>query len=342
MNSKRVKRLATVSMILTYIFGIKNTNAALKNDYICKQTNEICDNHIKDMRKNNNKIKKFDIKNLIKFALPTLVLAPLVYKVYDIAIDEFEMPRQMKKEYDRQIREFNAVKSNDIELQKGINWCWLACYQELFKLKGVKIKQEDLYKKLFDKNPWFFKSLRKQGGGPDIILSRDFISKMNNIDKKLKFKAGTIYWDKDLNVDEKLTGIKYFILNFYDKIGKKAFCISDSLAWSDNNLGHAVNIVKIFDSGNIVTIDDPWTGLSRNENLDTFVKRYWENNGAKRELHGINFTTLIEENIKYDWPDSSYVKINKEDNNNININIYELVKVTKLNEPDIYDFVCVE
>lgn len=281
-------------------------------------------NNILPVTKKNVKLNDMNMKARLKevgkaygVVIPAMAVAYVPAHQYIFwPLAKWDMAREQKKK-------FNAEKS-DMRTQRGNNWCWLAVFERLFALNGVKISQEKLYELLYNKKPWPFAMFRRQAGKLKFMFEKHFTDKMNSVNENLKL-ASVYFRLYDLDDQQKKSeAMRAAFLNFYKQTGNVPFYAVDSLAWSDIGIGHAVCIKEITESDStyLIKVEDPTSGMCRTENLDTFVKRYWEGKGAKKEIDGVRFFALVNK-PKADIPERVIWEPNYEEGKLKNINQYD-------------------
>lgn len=208
----------------------------------------------------------------------------------------------------------NTFKNNHIEknkytcVQEGKAWCWLACIQAMLKnAKGGSIKsQEELYTKMLGRKPAPFQTVRyiRFNFVDDDI--RNAISNMSGGESKLN--KCLVYVGTKHSEEERVKRIKQTIINYYRSTGKKIFSIRDSFnnkIWGDSSIPfNFVNIVDIDENSNIMTIEDPQSGLSRKETIDDFCKRYFYEDGILTKSPVIEMMSIVDSNNQL--PDYCY------------------------------------
>ena len=71
--------------------------------------------------------------------------------------------RHSLKEYTKNFQKcFVAEPNKFTERQKGLAWCWIACFQGLFKYHGINLSQEYISKKIFKTDPEYFEIQRNK------------------------------------------------------------------------------------------------------------------------------------------------------------------------------------
>ena len=165
--------------------------------------------------------------------------------------------------------------------QEGKYWCWLACWVGLFnKLNvptpgGKKITQEWLFEQIFEEKPPKSYSMRDQGSQSvcwDSLLNVQFT---NGLSQDISYK----YADVNClvypnNFEITVQNMEKIILDFYEKTGQRSFSTNLDKPYL-KNIGHIVNIDKIFDQdGNKwIIYEDPLKGRRYKRSL----RRWCEN-----------------------------------------------------------------
>lgn len=205
----------------------------------------------------------------------------------------------------------NTFKNNNIEknkytcVQEGKAWCWLACIQAMFKeASGGSIKsQEELYTKMLGRKPAPFQTIRSEYLMMGLMNNniKNAISSMsggNSRINKCMVHVGIGGFKEEIT--KKIKKIEEIIINYYNSTGKKIFAIHDSFNCSAQKDGlvmvHFVNIVDIDENSNIMTIEDPQSGLSRKEKIYDFCKRYFYEGGVLTKSPAIEMMSIIDSN----------------------------------------------
>lgn len=193
---------------------------------------------------------------------------------------------------------FDNVSTNKYtSKQEGVGWCWIACIQGMFKNLGINVSQKEIFNKIYGTNPSLFKALRLNCM-PAGSLSKKTVNSINNIHSGYKLNKCMVYMDNINNEKDGIERIKKSIKEYRKLINNNVFAIYDSFACSffenGSALLHFVNVVDIDDNDNI-TIEDPQSGLSRIEKLDTFCARYYENEGLLSGFPVIEMMSIVDE-----------------------------------------------
>ena len=223
------------------------------------------------------------VSGVIGYNILNLALAGINIGTFNLRL------RSCEKIYEDLLKQKFCITPNRFtKKQEGIGWCWIACLQGIYKYNGFEISQENIYKAIYHKNPSYFSAKRNQGL-PIGILFKSITGAINSINKNFKFNKAMIYY-RDV---KDLKSIENCIMDYYNSIGKKAFAIVDSFVGGQSSL-HLVNVVDI--TGEMITIEDPQSGLSRTEKLQDFCKRYYPR--IMKVTPIIEMVSLVKHNFK--------------------------------------------
>ncbi len=223
------------------------------------------------------------VSGVIRSSILTLALAGINVGTLSL------LSRYSEKIYEDLLKQkFCTTPNKFTKKQEGIRWCWIACLQGIYKYNGFEISQENIYKAIFNKAPSYF-SVKRAQGLPVGILPKGCTAAINSININFKFNKAMIYY-RDF---EDLKSIENCIRDYYNSIGKKAFAIVDSFISGKSSL-HFVNVVDI--TGEMITIEDPQSGLSRTEKLQDFCQRYYPK--IMRVTPIIEMVSLVKHNFK--------------------------------------------
>lgn len=228
------------------------------------------------------KVKNFISNNPYLAVIPSFILTKVCVSelcsfgkevLYQLAVESLR--RQDYKQHP------NAKKSTYTQQQEGACWCWIACLQGQFEYLAKHkmnltspfpyVSQEKIFESIFKVKPSTYPSARKEGKVVGAAEPIRFIESINSITNgKIKFRKGVIS-TKNMNYST----VKNCIIDYYKSIGETPFSISDNSGDEISATLHAINIIEV-DNKNI-TIEDPATGLSWEEETDTFCKKYFTN-----------------------------------------------------------------